>query len=116
MAAGTATPRMFPRLIYPETEMRLFVDFKDSTGAAVNPTTVTLLTKSPSGAETEYVYGTDAEIGKPSTGTYTADLVPDEHGLWRYRWVTTVPVIAAEGTFNVQYSPFFDAIDLVYQR
>lgn len=99
-----------PGKLYVETEVRLTATFTDSNGNATDPDTVTFLTYSPSGETSTYVYGTDSEVQKASTGNYTADIVPDEAGRWRFRWKTTGTgkVIALEGEFIVQKSAFFD--------
>lgn len=60
-----------------------------SSGAAVDPDAVKLSVKNPSDEVTTYVYGTDAEIVKDSTGNYHADIDADETGTWHYRWWST---------------------------
>jgi hypothetical protein len=99
-----------PGIIYVETELRLTAAFTDSDGTAIDPDTVTFSIFSPSGGETAYVYGTDDEVQKASTGNYTADVVPDEAGRWHFRWKTTGTGtrIALEGDFIVRRSAFFD--------
>lgn len=99
---------LYPGKIYPETTLRLTVSFTDENGDAVDPTTVTFSTYSPGGTLTSYVYDTDDEVGKASTGNYYADIVPDESGRWHFRWVTTGSgtAIATEGNFIVQASKF----------
>jgi hypothetical protein len=99
-----------PGKIYVETELRLTASFVNSSGVAVDPDTVTFKTHSPSGDDATYVYGTDSEVQKASTGNYTADIVPTEAGRWRFRWKTTGTgtVIALEGDFIVKKSAFFD--------
>lgn len=60
-----------------------------SSGAAVDPDVVKLTIKTPSGTVTTYIYGTDAEIVKDSTGNYHADISAGEAGTWHYRWWST---------------------------
>ena len=57
----------------------------DVAGQPEDPTTVTLVVQDPLGIETSTVYPA-APIIKDSTGRYHADLVPDDGGLWHYRW------------------------------
>lgn len=97
-----------PGKIWPETTLRLEVVFTDEDGNAVDPDTVTFSTYTPNGTLTSYVYGTDAEVGKSATGSYYADIVPDESGRWHFRWVTTGTgtALATEGNFVVQKSKF----------
>ena len=82
------------------------ISFLDEDDTLTNPTTVTFKTRSPCGTETTYVYGTDGEVTRSSTGIYRAAVAPDEGGRWAYRWETTGPVYVKAGTFLVQASPF----------
>lgn len=99
-----------PGKIYVGTEIRLTAEFKDSAGTAIDPDTVTFKTFSPSRTEASFVYGTDSEVQKASTGNYTADIVPDEAGRWFVRWETTGTgkVITLEDNFIVRKSVFVD--------
>lgn len=101
---------------YINTEIRLTASFVDSDGDAVDPDTVTFKTYSPQGLVASYVYGTDSEVQKASTGNYTADVTPDKAGRWHFRWETTGTgtVLALEGDFIIQRSPFFDCVDTGY--
>lgn len=86
---------------------RVAAPFTDENGAAVDPTTVTFKFKKPASAETEYVYPTDAELVKDSTGNYHVDLTLDTAGKWYYRWAGTGANVAAdEGELTVQASHF----------
>jgi hypothetical protein len=60
-----------------------------SSGAAVDPDTVSLIVTDPDGLETTYVYLTDAEVVKDSTGNYHADISASAPGTWYYRWLST---------------------------
>ncbi len=99
---------LYPGRIYPETSLRLTVTFADDNGDAVDPATVTFSTYSPSGSLTNYVYGTDSEVGKSAVGNYYADIAPDESGRWHFRWKTTGAgtSLVDQGNFIVQASPF----------
>ncbi len=100
-----------PGKIYVNTVLRLTVSFTDEDGVAVNPTTVTFKLMSPCCCgSTSYEYGVDANITRPSTGNYIAEIQPDEAGVWSWRWETTGTgtTVANEGTFNVQRSRFYD--------
>ena len=105
-----------PGKIYINTELRLRASFQDSTGSPVDPDTVKFLTRSPYGRTVTYVYGTDAQVQRASTGIYTADFTPEEAGRWHYRWETTGTgtKIALEGDFIVQKSAFFNSPPLDY--
>jgi hypothetical protein len=71
-------------------------------GAATDPTTVTLLVEKPDKTQTTYTYS--ASITKSSTGVYTKQVTLDQRGIWRYVWTGTGTVIAAaEGTVTVRY-------------
>jgi hypothetical protein len=57
--------------------------FADVAGTAFDPDVITFVAKSPSGAQTTYVYGTDAEVGRAATGSYYLNLELSEAGKWR---------------------------------
>lgn len=96
-------------IIYPGTTFSLTMEFLDG-DTLIDPGTVQLLTIDPTGLKATYTYGLDnlVVVQKISTGVYVAALVPDKSGRWHYRWLSTAPTFAEEGTFNVRYSPFVD--------
>ena len=82
-------------------KIRVSVTFTVSS-TATDPTIVTIKYKTPSGAATTWVYGTDIQVIKSSTGNYYADISATEGGLWPYRWEGTGPAHGAEqGNFIV---------------
>jgi hypothetical protein len=89
--------------------VRISAAFTNSSGAAADPTTVTLLVKLRyvvGSTATTYTY--PAQIVKDSTGNYHYDFTPTTEGIWDYRWVGTGTVqAAAEDAFNVPNSEFF---------
>lgn len=97
-----------PGRIYPGSPFRVGAHFEDDTGTDVDPATITFKLRSPCGVETSYVYGTDDEITKSSTGDFYAEVTPDEGGRWQWRWESTGTnkTIAFEGSFLVQHSSF----------
>ena len=103
-----------PGRIEINTTLQLKITFRDQDDVLTNPTTVKFKTRTPAGTETTYTYGTDAEVERESTGLYLASVVPDEAGRWFFRWETTGPVYTTAGNFIVQYSPFYDDIDVGY--
>lgn len=96
--------------------VRIAANFQDEDRTDIDPTTVTVKFRSPSGTVTSYVYGTDAALVKASTGDYYIDFTPDESGRWRYRWITTGTnkAIAFERSFLVEYSEFEEEDDEAY--
>jgi uncharacterized protein YfaS (alpha-2-macroglobulin family) len=79
--------------------------FTTAAGAAVDPSTVTFRARRPDGTVTVYVYGTDAELVKDSTGNYHVDLAANAAGRWAYRWEGTgAAPSAAEAQFRVEAS------------
>jgi hypothetical protein len=89
--------------------VRLSASFRAlATGALTDPTTVTFKTKvGESGAVTTYVYGTDAELVKDSTGVFHVDLPFTQAGTHYYRFVGTGAVKAAvEDELEVEPSQF----------
>ncbi len=100
-----------PGRLYVGTSLRLRIAFRDENGVLIDPDTVTFETYSPCGSRRTYVYETDAEVTQIATGRYAADIVPEEPGRWRFRWLSTGEgeAIAEEGDFLIQDSPFADA-------
>ena len=80
--------------------IRITGTFVDVDGAEIDPTTVVAKFEDPSGNETSYTYGVDAELVKSDTGVYYFDIDIDEKGVWRYRQEGSGNVgAAAEGWF-----------------
>jgi len=74
-------------------QIRLSAAYKNSAGAAADPTTVTFKIKSPAGTTTTLVYGTDAAAVKDSTGNYHVDRTPDAAGEWSYKFIGAGTII-----------------------
>jgi hypothetical protein len=98
--------------------VRIAANFQDDTRTDIDPDTVAVKIYSPQGVITTYVYATDAEVIKASTGDYYIDYTPNESGQWFYRWETTGDneAIAVEGYFRVQSSPFYEGVSDAYRR
>ena len=87
--------------------VRCTASFTTSAGVATNPTAVRFQVRTPAGDTTEYVYGTDAEVVRPATGSYYVDVNASEAGTWRYRFYSTGTGQAAdESAFRVKDSWF----------
>lgn len=83
--------------------------FVDTNGLPADPVTVAFKTVSPCGECGTYIYGTDANVTKVSTGNYAAALTPKESGRWFTRWEgtdVTGNVAAIEDFFSIQRSKF----------
>lgn len=77
-------------------EVRLSVAFTDADGVAADPTTVTCTVRKPDGSTL-----TPSATG--SSGSYHADIQPDQTGNWHYRFAGTGALVAAEeGQFYVR--------------
>jgi hypothetical protein len=79
-----------------------------ATGALTDPTTITVKTRvHKSGSISTFVFGTDAEVVKDSTGVFHFDFAFAEAGahFWRFAGTGTVKA-ATEGTFEVLRSNF----------
>ena len=76
------------------TSVRLTGTFTDSSGAAADPTAVSVIVRDPSGNETTYTYG--ATITRTGTGVYYQDVTTDEEGFWYYEWQGTGAVVATD--------------------
>ena len=84
MATISVTVHQAPGRLYVAQPIQLRATFLNDSDAVTNPTTVSFLLRSPCGTETTYVYGTDDEITRPSTGVYLGDIMlfPNEVGSW----------------------------------
>ena len=91
------------------------VVFKDINDVETDPTTVKYKFKTAAGSTAIYIYGTDAEVVKDSTGNYHVDLPITAAGsdqvnkqrTWHTRWEGTGTIVAAaEGTITVRSSQF----------
>lgn len=75
----------------------------DLTGAAADPTVITLTTREPDGTLTVYTHGGSPALQKETTGRYYVDVTLDAEGLWTYRLVGTgAVVVAEEGVLHVR--------------
>jgi hypothetical protein len=66
---------------------RLSTEFTVSS-VATDPTTVSLVVTTPSGAATTYTYAL-AQVTKSTTGNYYKDITWTEKGWWKWRWEGT---------------------------
>lgn len=88
--------------------LTLAVQFTDADYTDIDPTTVTLKVFTPDGSlKWTYVYNTDDELEKDSTGDYHAEITPDEPGRWTYHWIATGTHLSTkvQGRFVVQDTP-----------
>lgn len=87
-----------------EGEMRRATTrFYDEDGALANPDAVSFIVTTPAGTTTEYVYGSDPEVVRPSTGVYYVDVDLSSAGTWWvYANATGEGQAAAEKSILVQ--------------
>ncbi len=89
--------------------VRITVSFRAlASGALADPTTITVKTRvHKSGSVSTFVFGTDVEVVKDSTGVYHFDLTFAEAGthFWRFSGGGAVQA-ATEGSFDVARSRF----------
>lgn len=64
-----------------------------------DPDAVKVLVKTPGGSVSEFVYGSDTDVIKDSTGNFYIDISMTESGVWRTRWEGTGAVTAAVEDF-----------------
>jgi hypothetical protein len=80
--------------------------FTDLTGAAADPTTVTLTILKPDGTQLIYGWpgaGADGTLTRESAGRFYMDVEIDQSGKWQYRLAGSGVVTAAsEGRLRVQ--------------
>jgi len=62
----------------------------------IDPEDVMFSVRSPCGAVTTYVYGTDTEVVRTDTGVYHVDITIDAAGVWHVRGWSTGDGQAAE--------------------
>jgi hypothetical protein len=87
--------------------VRVTAVFRNNAGGIADPSTITFKFLTDSGVADTYVYLTDAELARDTTGTYHVDLTLNEEGVWRYRWESTGnPATAEEGLLGVAASSF----------
>lgn len=92
-------------LLYPGSMVRATFTFLEvETGLPEDPTTVTIITRTPGDVEASSVYGV-GDIVKTSTGVYYLDVLCAENGEWVARAVGTGDVYAStEVTWKIQKS------------
>lgn len=73
----------------------------DSSGALADPSSLTLTVRHPDGTEDVYTYPPTGIITQVSVGQYLGAVLPDAEGVWLYRWVSSSPDSATEGSFIV---------------
>jgi hypothetical protein len=76
--------------------VRLKATFRNAALALTDPTTVSIKITLPDKSATTYVYGTDSEVVKDSTGVYYMDFSCDTAGIHKYHWHGTGAVQAAK--------------------
>ena len=87
--------------------VRVTGTFTNSSGTAIDPTSVFFKFKTPKGTITSYTYGADAELVKSTTGIYYVDITTTMAGTWFVRFSSTATGAAAEeDEFNVRHSHF----------
>lgn len=57
-----------------------------TSGAVTDPLTLSVSIRNPSGTITTYVYGTDAQLSKISTGVYQVLITMAQTGTYRWKW------------------------------
>jgi len=70
-------------------KITLEATFKNSGGTVVDPAVVRVHHRTPVGVSTTYVFGTDAELTKISTGIYRYSILTNDdslEGIHIYRW------------------------------
>jgi hypothetical protein len=86
--------------------IRCSVEFK-ANSVLTDPSVVTFKLKNPAGTETTYVYGTDAQLVRDSTGAYHVDVDISSAGIYYYRFVGSGTLKAAsESKFSIKPSEF----------
>jgi hypothetical protein len=73
------------------TTVRAKVTFRDiDTKAVIDPSALSVVIRNPDATTTTYVYGTDEELVKSSTGVYYVLIALSATGTFKWRWLATV--------------------------
>lgn len=93
---------------YPKGNViRIRATFKDLANTLGDPTAVSFSFKNPAGITTTYLYNTDVELVRETTGVYHVDIDADTVGIWYHKFFSTgTGQAAAEGSFVVDVSNF----------
>ncbi len=75
--------------------------FKNSSGTLIDPTTVMLKYRTPSGTKTTLTYITNPEINRTSTGIYYAEISMSESGTWFFKYQSTGTGQAASSDYQI---------------
>jgi hypothetical protein len=79
--------------------------FTDKDGVATDPTQIQVTILEPDGTSTNYLYNTDPEVIKESTGVYYINRPANQQKKWRHRWQGDGAILAvAEATVLVEPS------------
>lgn len=76
--------------------VRISAAFKNMAKVLVDPTTITLEIKNPSGTIITWVYDVDPEVIRTGAGVYYADYLIEKSGIHYFKWFGTGDVTAAE--------------------
>ncbi len=87
--------------------IRCSAAFTDAGGSAADPDVIIFKFTTPPGVTTTYIYDTDVELVKDSTGNYHVDVDGNAEGTWHYRFHSTGSGQAAdESLFQVDPGVF----------
>lgn len=82
--------------------------FKNENEALTDPTDVTCTITYPNGTQASFVYGTDSEVTKTSTGIYKCTIATTASGSHHYRWTGEGALVGAEESFFKVRDSAFD--------
>jgi hypothetical protein len=92
-------------------EVRCSVTFTDAIAKTPADANVEFKVKTPSGVETTYTYGVDANVVRDGVGQYHADVFINESGTWYFRFVASGALRAAvERARDVRETHFADPL------
>lgn len=83
--------------------IRLTGQFRDDVGRLADPNGIYVRIRTPDSVVVTYVYLTDSELVRLSTGVYYIDLDLEQDGCWAFAWGSTGALQAlTDGTFDVR--------------
>lgn len=92
---------------YPTSRVRVEAQIKNLSNVYTDPTQLIFTIEEPSGIETSYTWGIDAELIRVSPGQFYVDWDASQAGQHKYRWQANGAIQAAfGGSFNIKEPNF----------
>jgi len=91
----------------PITRIRIRANIRNLEGELANPTTLECIVHEPDGTNSTFVWNTDVELVRESTGEFYLDWDASQAGLHKYRWQAGGSIVVSfGGSFNIRQPRF----------